>query len=116
MKRTSFLIGAVLVAGVAYGMHQWLLDGIDGTLLSVILPDDTIYAEQYSDARFRQISIGATEADVRRVLGPPLDTGTHDGALIYRYARSVNDSNYHVRVIVLRSGLVSETLHSFYVD
>jgi hypothetical protein len=110
------LIVLVIVGGAVYTAHSWLLDGIDGTIFAAVLPDDTVYAAQYTDAKFRQVAIGETQSAVLGTLGPPLDTGTHDGATLLRYARSRNDSNYRVRVIVIRHGHVSEKRHEFYVD
>ena len=116
MKRMSILVGVLVIACTAYVAHVSLLDGIDGTLLSALLGDDTVYAEGYSDAKFRQVVLGSSQEEVFSILGPPLETGVHNGESILRYARSAHDSNYHVRVIVLRDGRVSEKLHEFYVD
>ncbi len=116
MKRMTVLVGVLVIAGSAYLTHVSLLDGIDGTLLSAVLGDDTVYAEGYSDAKFRQVALGSSQQEVLSILGPPLGTGVHNGESILRYARSAHDSNYHVRVIVLRDGRVSEKLHEFYVD
>ena len=117
MKKIYFTTATFLIVGASmYAIHRWSLDGVDGMLLGLVLPDDTVYAEQYSDAGFRQVAIGVSEAEVRRILGPPLEIGAHDGASLFRYTRTANDSNYYVRVIVFRDGRVSEKRHQFYVD
>jgi len=116
MKRMSILVVVMAIACSAYVAHVSLLDGIDGTLLSALLGDDTVYAAGYSDAKFQQVALGSSKEEVLSILGPPLETGVHNGEHILRYAQSAHDSNYHVRVIVLRDDRVLEKLHEFYVD
>ena len=45
MKRMVILVGVLLIVCSAYVAHVSLLDGVDGTLLSTLLGDDTVYAE-----------------------------------------------------------------------
>ena len=115
-KQMSIFVVVLVLAFSAYAIHVSLLDGIDGTLLSALLGDDTIYAEGYSDVKFRQVALGSSQEEVLSILGPPLETGVHNGESILRYAKSAQDSNYRVRVIVLRNGRVLDKRHEFYVD
>jgi hypothetical protein len=108
---------ALLVVCLGYLADRMFLDGLLGTSLGVVLPDDTEYAPGYSDERFRDIEPEMTERNVLDALGRPLDqTITSVGETVWRYSRSRKDSNYHVRSVVLRYGKVVGTIHEFYVD
>jgi hypothetical protein len=69
-KRAALSIAAVSVAMAC--LHLYLLDGIVGAALAGIYPDETRYAAQYSDAKFRRLKRGVDEETVRRAIGEPL--------------------------------------------
>ena len=70
VKRT--LIVSIALVVLATTLHVSLLDGVDGWLLAKLYDDDTQYASGFSDARFRNVRVGDTEAEVIALLGPPL--------------------------------------------
>lgn len=71
-ERIKKVAYAVLIAvAILVGIHSYLLDGLDGWLLS-LSGEDTLYAPAYSDAKFRRVSRGMTQAEVLRLLGNPL--------------------------------------------
>src|SRR5437016_3700184 len=71
----------------------------------------TRYAPGYSEKRFNQIKLGATEKQVRRALGNPLVEATNsagDGPLIYSFPdHRYLVLHYKSRSIVLSNGVVS---------
>jgi hypothetical protein len=70
VKRALIVSFALVI--LAATLHVSLLDGVDGWLLAKLYDDDTQYAEGFSDARFRNVRVGNTEAEVIALLGPPL--------------------------------------------
>jgi hypothetical protein len=53
-------------------LHYWLLDGLPGFVLGVLLREDTVYAQRYSDRGFRAVRVGMSEQEVEHLLGRPL--------------------------------------------
>lgn len=58
----------LLTAGQVY-----LLDGLDGLVSPLLFPTDTQYSSGYSDRGFRRIHEGQSTADVRALVGEPLE-------------------------------------------
>jgi hypothetical protein len=86
MKYTLIaLAGVVAVLGAA---HAYSLEGLHGWMFARMMEEDTMYAPGFSDAAFRRIRHGMTEADVIRVVAPPLgevwfyDDGSVTGASV----------------------------------
>jgi len=82
--------------------------------------EDTVYAAGYSPDAFKKVAIGMTEADVRTLLGPPLETYSPGpnarGEYGWRYARSARGGSYRIRALLFRSGRVIQVFHEFYLD
>lgn len=94
----------------------------EDVVLDILLTDDTIYAAGFTDDQFNAIEVGMTEAEVIHRLGPPIDEpyvprfegqGWDKGM---RWTHSAHDSHYKCRVVIFRSGRVSEKHAEFYVD
>jgi hypothetical protein len=124
MKRRTMATGTVLLSGVVAALvflHLWLLDGLDGAVFAIALREDTLYAAGYSDAAFRRVTTGMSEAQVEEVLGAPesrwaIDrsgAGPDAGA---RWSYSPGDTHYRCRVILYRRGHVVTKHAEFYVD
>jgi hypothetical protein len=161
VKRVLFVV--VAIAALAAVVHAYSLEGVDGLLFSRMMAEDTIYASGYSDGAFRKVHRSMTEAEVMRLLPPPIEEvwsyGEH-GALMasvqfagnvvhsvqtdgmprlsvvragmtkaqvsaaagappakdFIYTRSRNDSNYHLRIVALRYGRITDRISEFYVD
>jgi hypothetical protein len=123
MKSAVKKLGVVGVAGamVLLALHLYLLDGINGWVFSKLAVggEDTQYASGYTDSAFRAIRVGMPKEKVRELLGPPLDVGTSDPPKrleIWRYSWSPSDTNYRIRVVHLRDGVVVDKVSEFYVD
>ncbi len=114
-------------------VHLYALDGIAGGLfINLFGDDDTVYAEQYEDAAYRQIRRGDTTAAVLAALGEPLETfgmtkdrRADDGWLYRRtdadaegwsYTMSPRSSHYRKRIIVFRDGYVIDKVNKIYID
>ena len=82
------------------------------------MPDSTIYSENYSDSKFKEIELGMTYAKVIDILGEPLSEWTLDsGNTAIRFSGTPNDGSYRVRVIHFNENhLVKETRAHLYVD
>jgi hypothetical protein len=119
-------IGAVIagvggVGGTLFCLQLWLLDGLDGWVFGKTLREDTVYAAGYSDAAFRSVAAGMSEAEVEQVLGAPYSrwtiersgAGPDAGA---RWSHSPGDTRYRCRIILFRGGYVVEKHAEFYVD
>lgn len=72
MKGLSFLLALVVLLALGAAVHLYLLDGLEGALLSLAFDEDTVYAESYSDSAFRRITSGISESQLIELLGPPL--------------------------------------------
>ena len=71
LRRTHVMKYALPVWGVAV----WLIvsgDPVREAVLAVVLREDTEYAAGFSDRAFQSIEVGQSDADVQRLLGPPL--------------------------------------------
>jgi inner membrane protein len=70
-------------ARVAAGLGLWVaavwligsVDPVREAVMSRLLREDTAYSAGYSDAAFRAVGIGHSDADVRRRLGAPREEG-----------------------------------------
>src|SRR5262245_39696121 len=71
-RRLVWIAAAVIVAAGGFALHAYMLDGLDGLVLSAVYGDDATYAPGYSDARFRRVRIGMWRDDVERLLGRPI--------------------------------------------
>lgn len=106
-------------------------------VVETLLPDQTVYADGFSENRFSSVKPGMTERQVLEILGRPLSVSEHAGSRIYEtswaegpsavtgvefrwwaYSRRgwLSDS-YQVRAVKLSpDGRVLEVLHRYYAD
>jgi hypothetical protein len=100
------------------------LEGIVGTVFHVVTGGgDTVYAAGFSDDRFLEIGSGMSESEVVASLGEPLERyqprardGPSSWNLGMRWSRSANDSDYSVRAVLFKDGIVVQRLSEFYLD
>jgi hypothetical protein len=71
LKKVGLAVVVVLVAIGAW-YHFASLDGVSGLALRWVLTDDTEFARGYSDAAFRAVHAGMSDAEVLTLLGRPL--------------------------------------------
>lgn len=80
----------------------------------------TQYAPGYSEARFRQVKVGQTYAEVTAALGPPLhkwDWSQTQDDKTWAYSYGVSDTcNYWRRWIFFHDGKVATTIADFWYD
>ena len=83
----------------------------------------TEYAPGYSEARFRQVRVGESEAEVTAALGPPLRVWDRGDPSIpgeykaWAYSYGVSDtSSYWRRWVLFRNGKVEGTVADFWYD
>jgi len=65
-------IAMVAIVAVVAAVQAFSLDGVDGWVFARMYGDDTSYAPNFSDAKFRRVTKGMTESEVRALLPAPL--------------------------------------------
>jgi hypothetical protein len=96
--------------------------GVKEAIWDLALTDDTVYAPGYTDEGFNSVTVGMSEREVLRRLGPPIDgpyfpqAADPDWDKGMRWTRSAHDSHYKIRVILFRQGRVADKHAGFYVD
>lgn len=129
MRRSILLaLGAIALLFALLNFTRALqlirLEGVVGTIFHVVTGGgDTVYAAGFSEDRFLKIVIGMSESEVVTLLGEPLDRyhpQAGNGPSIWnmgmRWSRSANDSDYSVRAILFKDGVVVDRLSEFYLD
>lgn len=115
LQWAALLILVFVASGFLY-VHFAFLDGIRGVLLSVVFPDSTVYAPEYSEEAFRRLGLSADQQEVIRALGPPLEKDSCDALERWHYSKSASDSHYRVRLLVFKDGYVVERIAYYLVD
>lgn len=115
------LIACLPALAHASGPSFWPLDGLSGTLLAVVLGEDTVYASSYTDAGFRRVQVGMSQHEVHEVLGAPLASWPIESAggppeHAEKWSTSPGDTNFRLRVVRFRSGHVVRKIAEFWVD
>ena len=115
MKRLIILALLLLTAiGAIY--HFRSMDGLDALLFSRMFQEDTVYAPGYSDAAFRKVTVGMSQAEVLALLGPPLNEWESCDNMAMGWSKSLEDSHYRKRTVFFQNGVVTKRLSEFYVD
>lgn len=96
-------------------------DGVEGLLWGLFWGEDTAYAAGYTDAGFRQVTVGMTRTQVHNLLGPPLQRWSfapdiHGADNGERWSHSPGDDSYRIRVVRYRGNVVVRKQTEFYVD
>ncbi|MEN3367954.1 MAG: SmpA / OmlA family [Verrucomicrobiota bacterium] len=92
----------------------------DRILFTLFLRDDAPeFARGYSDRAFDSVTKGMSKADVRHLLGDPLqsqssDAKSHDE--IRRYTRAPQDRNFWFRIVLFKNDQVVDAKGDYFVD
>ena len=121
-KKILLAIGLIFVAGVV--AHLFLPDGLDGWFFLSGNGDTTVYAPGYTDSAFRHVHVGMTEAEVRKLLVPPLDVWeirSRDDTIRVEgigmaWAKSSVKGNYRIRSLFLTNGVVAKKFKEYWID
>lgn len=104
-------------AGDRAAGDDWL-SAVGERILPLIEEHDTQSAPGYREEVFRALAFGAAEADVARLLGPPLLTKQFsDGSTCWYYTRhGERSASYFVRVLEFdQRGVLIARRHYFYL-
>ena len=124
----SLFLAAALVAVICALVRWSQLDGFGGAIFSLLLPDDTLWADGYSDDSFLAVRIGMERSEVYALLGKPLevrpsptmfefDARRHNlGEVLECWTQTPNNSHFHVRQVVFKGDTVVHKSSGFYVD
>ncbi len=116
----AIVVTVLLVGGVSRSVdcyRAYALDGSAGCVLPLLVKEDTRFAPGYSHAKFSQVKVGMSAADVLSLLGPPLEQRqSDDGKERWWWSRSPGSHSYRFRLVVFEGGQVSRIVHEFYVD
>jgi hypothetical protein len=131
---------AVAIAGIVLAFAKYLfVDNRPGDILVAALGalggHYTVYAEGYSEAKFRSIRVGMTVRQVEEIMGPPLVKGEWQvpngsgpvtpgvGSLddIWYYTRGGKQvkqgtASHWRRAVLLRNGVVCGTDSTYWLD
>ena len=80
---------------------------------------NTVYANHYSEHKFRSLGIGMTTHDVQAIMGAPnrKDSWADRGEIeLWRYSESANDGAYWRRWIFFRNGRVCGIDCQYWID
>lgn len=107
-----------LAAAVVVGLQIVTPDGVHGSTFLFLVGDDTAYAPGFTESRFARVHVGEPGAEVRRVLGEPLDVVVVTEARLetWHYTRSPGGRHYRLRAVVLEGGIVVDKISEAYVD
>jgi hypothetical protein len=86
------------------------------SMYSVVLgwATDTSWPENYRESRFKQVKLGMTRDQVRKIMGDP---GFVPNTDYWGYTWSPSSTHYHQRGFVFSSaGIVTNVVRGFYFD
>lgn len=116
--RARVSISLALALCTLIAVQVLTLDGVAG-VFCLGGSHDTQYAPTYSWRGFMRVAQGMKESEVRELVGIPLDVYPlpHEPGLVgWRWTRSPADTNYRVRVVLFRNGVVTRKHSECYVD
>jgi hypothetical protein len=120
--RIIVLIIVILIASSYITQRLYSpLDGYTGLIFGILHTEDTEYAKGYSDEGFLRVTVGMSQDEVHRILGPPLDKWDikdekSGNAYGERWSRSPGDTDFRCRVLLYRDNIVYEKHAEFYLD
>ncbi|WPD23758.1 MAG: hypothetical protein SD837_04180 [Candidatus Electrothrix scaldis] len=121
-KKTALCYGVAIFLLSIYPAKLALIEGWGSAIWDIIYcGGDTVYSSEYSDCKFLQVSKGMSEAEVKDLLGEPLDTypnkyGHAGWDIGMRWTKSAYDSHYRMRVLLFQHDVVTEKHAEFYLD
>lgn len=95
-----------------------MLDGPSGVIFPLLTWPDTEYSSGFSHRSFLSVRSGMTSAEIRQLLGEPLNIYRvpETGETGWSYSETPTNSSYRVRAVLFRQGRVTRRLSEFYVD
>lgn len=110
--RSLFALTTVLAILIVAIPIYWRSAGIVGWMF-----EDTVWAPGYSEQAFDAIKVGMTTQQVRKLMGPPIETGPWNGNRRYEgWTRSPSDSDYRMRGVAYEGNVVDVKISMFYWD
>jgi outer membrane protein assembly factor BamE (lipoprotein component of BamABCDE complex) len=101
-------------------MLMVLLSGTMNLVLRgcILHPDNTIYADNYSETGFRQIRAGMSSNDVEAVIGAPLKKAPYPGgASVWHYTDQYNRTrSFWGRWLVIANDRVEEVVNDCFEE
>jgi hypothetical protein len=116
-QRARLTLLACLTLALVVASNATLLDGWEGTAISLVFGHDTQYAAGYTALGFFRVQPGMTEAEVVRLIGAPLSRyQDSDGDFTLTWTRSAHKSDYRMRTVQFSSGRVVGKYSDLYID
>lgn len=116
----TLLLSVTVLAIALTAYRHWPLHGPLDYVLSLGLAEDTVYADGYSDSRFKSVRYGMTRGEVHRRLCPPLGRNVfrEEGRDIIRewWSYSPGDTHHRARYIWYRDDKVTKREAYSYID
>lgn len=112
------MLFTTMVALLVNMAFRWRpIDGIEGAILSLFLREDTVWAEGYTNDRFRAVRIGMKRDEVYSLLGPPLyQWHNASGEVVEWWTHSPDDTHFRQRAIVFQGDRARRKIARFWVD
>jgi len=84
----------------------------------ILHPDNTIYADNYSETGFRQIRAGMTSKEVEALIGAPLRKAPYTGgASVWHYTDQYNRTrSFWRRWLVIENDRVEEAVNDYFEE
>ena len=108
MLKKNIILISIIGISVTIICYKSDSDGLYGFLFSRLFPEDTVYAQNYTEIQFQNITIGMTKKEVKEQIGEPLHILENqemrlDNTLVivdrWWYSESPKDTNYRIREI-----------------
>ena len=118
VKKATAIIVAILCAFILVHIYRNYspIDGVRGMIWGTFFPEDTVYAPNYTDSGFLQITQGMNLDTVIKILGPPINETTDAGITRGWWSKSPGDTHYRFRMISFSNSVVIAKKGEFYVD
>lgn len=118
MQRWVFLVasGMVILISIRYLIPVVRIDGFWGVVGSILLPEDTEYAQGYNHSAFLTVRKGMSADEVYQLLGPAISSSQRGDIMRRFYSRSPSSSHYRIREVRSMNGKVVDVNGYYYVD
>lgn len=118
MKKATAIIIVILCAFILVHLYRNYspLDGVRGMVFGSLFLEDTVYASNYTDSGFSQITDGMKRDMVIKIIGEPLYEITDTGLTRGWWSKSPRDTHYRFRMITFSNNVVVAKQAEFYVD
>jgi hypothetical protein len=121
VRRQRLTVGGLMVIVAWVGVYI-------ATLRALLMSDQffgfsTIYAQEFSESRFRNVRVGMSREEVEAIVGRPLrkvpwnqDSGPHDEEMWHYSDQRDDTANFHRRWVFFEKGKVVTVINDFWVD